>query len=167
MNRRSIFTSSAIAALVLTALPSSVAQQGSLREQLVGNWALMSYDRTAANGTKTQPYGVNPKGILMLDTSGRYALMVGRADRAKFRDSVQPTTDERAAAQASFGADYGTWSVSEVDKTVTLRFEGALNPNNEGIEAKFAVSLSGDEMKISGAQEIYGPRLDFVWRRGR
>jgi hypothetical protein len=48
--------------------------------------------------------------------------------------------------------------VSEADKSLTLRFEGALNPNNEGIEAKFAVSLSGDEMKMSGAQEIYGPR---------
>ena len=142
------------------------AQRGSLRHQLVGNWTLVSYDRTAANGTKTQLFGVNPKGILMLDTSGRYAVMFGRADRAKFKDSVQPTTEERAAAQASFGADYGTWSVSEADQTLTLRFEGALNPNNEGIEAKFAVSLSGDEMKISGAQEIYGPRLDFVWRRG-
>ena len=88
------------------------AQQGSLRQQLVGNWTLVSYDRTAANGTKTQLFGVNPKGILMLDTSGRYAVMFGRADRAKFRDSVQPTTEERAAAQASFGADYGTWSRS-------------------------------------------------------
>jgi hypothetical protein len=103
----------------------------------------------------------------MLDASGRYAVMFGRADRAKFRDPVQPTTEERAAAQASFGADYGTWSVSEADKTLTLRFEGALNPNNEGIEAKFIVSLSGDEMKISSAQEIYGPRLDFAWRRAR
>jgi hypothetical protein len=65
MNRRSNFTSSAIAALVLAALPSGVAQQGSLRQQLVGNWTLVSYDRTAANGAKTQLFGANPKGILM------------------------------------------------------------------------------------------------------
>jgi Lipocalin-like domain len=167
MNRRSIFTLSAIAALMLAALPSSVAQQGSLRQQLVGNWTLVSYDQTAANGSKTQPFGVNPKGILMFDASGRYAVMLRRADRSKFKDTVQPTTEERAAAHASFGANYGTWSVSEPDKTRTLRIDGALNPNNEGIETKTTVSLSGDEMKNSGAQNVYGVRLDLTWRRAR
>ena len=127
------------------------AQQGSLRQQLVGNWTLVSYDRTVANGTKTQLFGVNPKGILMLDTSGRYAVMFGRADRAKFKDSVQPTTEERAAAQASFGADYGTWSVSEADKTLTLRFEGALNPQQRGDRGQIC-------------RQLVGGRNEDVWR---
>ena len=49
--KRSIFA--AITALGLALLPSSiVAQQGTLRQQLVGSWTLVSEETTAQNGTK-------------------------------------------------------------------------------------------------------------------
>jgi hypothetical protein len=55
MNRRSIFTLFAISALGLAVLPSSVvAQQGALKQQLVGTWTLVSYDASAADGTRRQ-----------------------------------------------------------------------------------------------------------------
>ena len=164
MHRRSILTFSAITALGLALLPSSiVAQQRTLKEQLVGTWTLVSFEATAANGTKTQPYGVNPKGILIFDANGRYAMMSGGSDRAKVRNPDQPTTEERAAAQASFRANFGTWSVSEADKTLTRRYEGALFPNNEGIEFRSTVSLSGDELRLTGAPSS----VTGVWRRAR
>ena len=53
MNRPSIFTLSAIAALVLGFVPGSiVAQQGTLKQQLVGAWRFVSNEATSANGTK-------------------------------------------------------------------------------------------------------------------
>ena len=56
MNRRSVITLSAIMALGLAMLPSSiVAQQGTLRQQLVGSWTLVSEEMTAQNGTKEEP----------------------------------------------------------------------------------------------------------------
>jgi hypothetical protein len=55
MNRRNIFTFSAIAALGLALLPGGIlAQQGSLQKQLVGTWTLVSYNGTAADGTRRQ-----------------------------------------------------------------------------------------------------------------
>jgi hypothetical protein len=69
-----------------------------------------------------QPYGPNPRGILILDASGRYATVRARPDRPKFKSSSQPTTDELVAARA-FGANFGTWSVSEADKTLTLHVD--------------------------------------------
>jgi hypothetical protein len=73
--KRSIFA--AITALGLALLPSSiVAQQGALRQQLVGTWTLVSEETTAQNGTKKLPYGPNPRGILIFDASGRYATVM-------------------------------------------------------------------------------------------
>ena len=98
MNRRSIFTFSAIATLGLALLPTStVAQQGSLRQQLVGTWTLVSYDATGADGTRRQLSGSNAKGILMFDPDGRYATVFERVGRAKFKSASQPTTEEMAS----------------------------------------------------------------------
>ena len=165
--KRSIFAFSAITALGLVLLPSSiVAQQGTLRQQLVGTWTLVSEETTAQNGTKEQPYGPNPRGILILDASGRYATVRGSPDRPKFKSSSQPTTDELVAARA-FGANFGTWSVSEVDKALTLHLESALRPNNEGTDVKNSVSLAGDELKVSGVIPAAGVRFEVVYRRAR
>ena len=102
MNRRSVITLSAIMALGLAMLPSSiVAQQGTLRQQLVGSWTLVTEEMTAQNGTKEQPYGPNPRGILILDAGGRYATVRARPDRPKFKSSSQPTADELVAAMRS------------------------------------------------------------------
>ncbi len=144
MKRRSILSISAMTVLGLALLPSSiVAQQGTLKQQLVGAWTLVSYDFTASDGTKQQPFGANPKGTLIFEAGGRYAELFGRPDRPKFKAPVQPTTEERAAAQQGFAANFGSWSVSETDKTLTRHFEGALVPNNEEREIKSSVSLTG------------------------
>jgi hypothetical protein len=58
MNRRSIFTLSAITVLGLAFVPgSTVAQQKSLKDQLVGTWTLVSNEDTEPNGTKHQYFG--------------------------------------------------------------------------------------------------------------
>jgi hypothetical protein len=45
---------------------------------------------------------------------------------------------------------FGTWSVNEVDKTYTVRIEGALNQTLEGREFKGSVvSVNGNEMKAT------------------
>jgi hypothetical protein len=57
-------------------------------------------------------------------------------------------------------ASFGTWSVDEARKTITLQVEGDLFPNFEGSDIKGTVSVNGDEMKTSG--EILGSA---TWRR--
>jgi hypothetical protein len=66
MNRLRIFTLSTIVVLVLAMLPGGIgAQQGTLKQQLVGTWTLVSQENTASIGTKTQIS--NPRGILFFD----------------------------------------------------------------------------------------------------
>ncbi len=167
MNRRSILSISAMTALGLALPPgSTVAQQGTLKQQLVGTWTLVSYDSTPVNGTKGQPTGANPKGILILEAGGHYAELNGRPDRPKYKNPVQPTTEERAAA-GQFIANFGMWSVSEADKTITWRIEGAIIPNNEGADVKGSVTLAGDDLKLSRVNPISGNKQDFVYRRAK
>ena len=78
MNPRGIFTVSAITVLGLALLPSSiVAQQGTLKQQLVGTWMLVACE-VPANGTG-QPFCVNPS--VNLDAGGRYTQVIAARGR--------------------------------------------------------------------------------------
>ena len=164
MDRRSVFTVSAITALGLMLLPSSsIAQQDTLKQQLVGTWTTVSYEvgnRQIAN----------PKGMLMFDAGGRYTNIQVRGDRPKYKSASAPTPEEIAANLRDFvAANFGRWSVNEADKTLTRHVDGAITPNTEGTEFKQTVSLSGDELRLTTVTP--GPRgaagsID-VFRRAR
>src|SRR5262245_678576 len=47
--------------------------QQSIREQLIGTWTLVSAKNTSPAGVTRDLFGSDPKGILMLQSSGRYA----------------------------------------------------------------------------------------------
>jgi hypothetical protein len=171
MKQLGVLTLSTMMMLGLAVLPgSTVAQQKTLKEQLVGAWTLVSNDTIAPDGTKQQDFGANPKGILILDAGGRYALVVGRPDRPKFKATrnfrSEATVAEFAAAARAFGANFGTWSVNEADKTLIRQFEIALIPNNDRNETKASVSLAGDELKLTVIPAA-GGRNDTVYRRAK
>ncbi len=77
------------------------------------------------------------------------------------------TKEEFGAAALDFAANFGTWAVN-VDKALVRRFEGALNPNLEGIVTKASISLAGDTLRLSGElNPVTGERIDAVYRRAK
>ncbi len=140
-----------IVGLMLLGTSASWAQQKPLKGQLVGAWTLVSIEVTSKGGTKRPGFGgPNAKGILILDASGRYAIMTGRPDRPKFKTTVRrdiPAAEFAEAARA-FGASFGTWSVNEADKTLIQKTELSLIPNSDGTEVKYSVSLSKGDLKL-------------------
>jgi hypothetical protein len=167
MYRRSIFTLSGITALGLAFVPvSTVAQQGSLKQQLVGTWMLVSCE-SPPNATR-QPFCANPSGSLSLDANGRYTQVIAARGRPKAtsvanRAEVKP--EEYKAVAQGVVAQFGMWSVNETDKTLTRKTEGALFPNAEGVETKFLVNLTGDELKLGAANNPTAGGT--VWRRAK
>jgi hypothetical protein len=140
------------AALVL--LPTAiVAQQKSLKEQVQGPWSMVSCNSTDTKGEKVD-YCSNPKGILILAGNGNYASTTLAGNR---KDLNAP----------GVAVNFGTWSVNEADKTLTLHFVGAYNPVNEGRDIKLNISLSGEELKLSGTLNPAVPtaHLDSSYRR--
>ena len=173
MNRRITLALTTVSLLFAgLALPpgDAFAQQKTLKEQLVGAWTLVSNDTTLTNGTKREAFGANPKGILILDAGGRYAVVQGRPDRPKFKDIDNlrsgATAEEFAAAARPFAANFGTWSVDETNKTLIRRYEIALIPNNDAIENTAFVALAGDELTLVAtvAPEV---RSDTTYRRAK
>ena len=139
MNRRTILSISAMTTLALALLPSSsIAQQKSLKDQLVGIWTALSAETTGPNGAKQQFYGAPAKGILILDAGGIYAQVLARPGRPKFKSinrfSLEATPEELKVAVTGTVATFGTWSFNEADKTLSRRPEASLLPNDEGIE---------------------------------
>jgi hypothetical protein len=173
MNRR-ITLVMTIITLLCVGLTLSVggplAQQKTLKEQIVGAWTLVSNDTIAPDGTKQEAFGSNPKGVLILDAGGRYAYVAGRPDRPKFKATKnvrsEATVEEFAAAAREFAANFGTWSVNEADKTLIRKFEIALIPNNDRNETKASVSLTRDELKLT-ITPVAGGKNETVYRRAR
>ena len=73
MNRRSTLALSTLALLFLgIGLPASnaVAQQKSLKEQLVGTWTFVSAVNTRPDGTKFDPFGGKGIGMQFFASTG-------------------------------------------------------------------------------------------------
>jgi hypothetical protein len=104
-----------IAAITLVGSDYAVAQ--SLKDQLAGTWLLVSNVNVAPDGTKRQPFGDSPKGVLILQSDGHYAAMFIRPGRPKFKanNRLQGTPEELKAAWDGALAHFGTWSVVEAD----------------------------------------------------
>ena len=152
MSRISLVTSSAIVALTL--LPSSVlAQEKTLKQQIQGPWSLASCNNTNAKGEKTAYCANNPRGILILAGNGNWARAVIAGGR---KDAEAP----------GVVANFGTWSVNEADKTLTGHVVGSNAPANEGKDLKLNISLSGEEMRVTGdLSTIGGGHFDSTYRR--
>jgi hypothetical protein len=144
------------------------AQQKSLKEQLVGAWTLVSIEVTSKDGTKRPGLGgPNPKGILILDLSGRYAQVTGNPVRPKLTTTARKDIPaaELGEAARTFGARYGAWSVNEADKTLIQTSELQMILDEGRREHKSAISVSSNELKLVEAQA--GSKTEFVFQRTR
>src|SRR5712692_4469985 len=132
MNRRNILSLSAITALGFALLPgSAVGQQKSLKDQLVGTWTTVSWDQTNKDGTKFQRFGANPKGVNVFDANGRFFVMFARPDLPKIASNnpSTPTPEEAKAIVGGAIGYFGTYTVDETSKIITLRIESSSYPN--------------------------------------
>ena len=108
-----------IAGWVATAL----AQGSSLKDQLVGQWQLVSIGINDA-----APYGANPTGSMLLDAAGHYSIIV---------------VSNGGARNISY---YGTYTVDESNKSVTMHIAGGTRANAEGRDQTRQVTVDGDQL---------------------
>src|SRR5574342_1385073 len=127
----------------------ALGQQKTLKEQLVGTWSHVSVDTVRPDGSREPMYGPNPKGLVIFDSSGRYALVNARSDLPKFASNnrTQGTPEENQAVVRGSIAHFGRYTVNEADGTITFYIEGSTFPNWNGIEQKRPFTLTGDEVR--------------------
>lgn len=171
MNCRNVVSLFVIALLGLAWLPSSaLGQQKSLKDQLVGTWSLVSWERTNPDGSKTHAFGTNPKGINMFTADGRFALIYTHADLPKLasNDRMKATPQEAKTITDGAIAYFGTYSVDEGSKTITLNIESTTFPNQLGRPQKRVInSLTADELKYSNPTATAGGQIHITMKRAK
>ena len=179
MNRRTALAMTTTALLCLTVSLSagdSLAQQKSLKEQLVGTWTLVSSDQVRPDGSKVRQFGAHPKGINVFDANGRFFLMVASpgflviasADNTKIvsYDPNKTNSEDVGGLMTESIAYYGTYTVNEAERVAVLHLEASTFPNQIGADQKRMInSLTVEELKYSSPAAMSGVQVHQVWKR--
>jgi hypothetical protein len=145
----------------------ALAQQKSLKEQLVGTWTLVSSDQVRPDGTKLRQFGSDPKGINVFDANGRFFVMIASADNLQIASIARSKTNsEEDGLIVESIAYYGTYTVNEDVTVISLHLDASTFPNQVGTDQKRTItSLTADELKYSSPAAISGVQVHQVWKR--
>jgi len=156
----------AIAALTMSLSVGDAAGQ-SLKEQLLGTWILVSHESVRGDGAKSSVYGANPKGVAFFDAGGHFIITAMRSDRAPYAADfpTQGTAEENKATAQGTITYFGTYSISEADRTIAIHVEASSFPNWNGADQKRAVALIGDQLTLTARALQTGGHADVVWKR--
>src|SRR5262245_2855309 len=172
MRRRTLLRLSAIAVLGLGLLPGvSIAQQKTFKEQLVGAWILAAVVGERADGSKFEPFGSNPKGIIIFSDDGHFSLFQSSANVPKIaaNDRAKATSEEATTIVRESIAYFGTYAVSEGERTLSVQLSGSTYANLiAGTEQKRIVtSLTPEELKFTNPRTPAGVTLLTIWKRAK
>ncbi len=171
MQRNRPVTLAAVAVLVsgFALIPCrAAAQQGALKDQVVGAWTYVSVDTVRSDGTRVPMFGPNPQGIAMFDANGHYVLMTSRAGLPKLASGNrnEGTAEENKAIVQGLIAHFGTYSVNEADRTITFRIDASSFPNWNGTVQARPFAITGDELRWTTAGSS-GGTAEVVLKRAR
>jgi hypothetical protein len=141
------------------------AQSQSLNHQAVGTWTLVSVKVGDADA-----YGPNPHGIMFLDAGGRFSVSIVRTGVAKFtaNNRTKGTDAENAAVVHGALNYFGTYTIDEAGKSITVNIEASSYPNFEGQTQKRTLAVNGDELQVINAAPSGGGGVATqIWKRAK
>jgi hypothetical protein len=131
-------------------------------EKFTGAWRLLAFEEEGPDGTLIYPYGKDPVGLLIYDSSGQMSVQIMRRDRAPL-SSAGPeaaSTQSKSAARESFTSFFGSYEVDDVNSVVIHRVEGHVFPESVGKVLRRGFTFSGDVLTLTPA-----PNRRVIWQR--
>jgi hypothetical protein len=168
MNRRHILSLSVITAFGLALLPgSALAQQKSLKEQLVGTWTLVSVVNIRPDGTKFDPTDGKALGLMMYDGNSNFSFLNIRSDIPKLASNNRQkgTTDEYKAVAEGVLSYFGRYSIDEAGKFLIQHVVSSSFPNFNGADRKWSITISGEELTLASQAAAAGGSNELKWKR--
>lgn len=170
MNLHAATRRTAMLLLLASALPGSGAHAGAklLKDQLVGTWALVSFDSFGSDGKKLLSFeGGDLRGLLILTSSGLLSVQIIAAyPKLASKNRLKTTVAEDEAVAHGVLSFFGTYTVDEVDKSISFLIERSSFPNQgTGKGAKRMVTLSGNEVRLDNPTRIASGNVVIVWKR--
>jgi hypothetical protein len=171
INRRSALPFAAMVALLFLGVALQTLAQ-SAKDQLVGTWMLASIYIEGPDGSKFDPFGANPTGMLIMDGNGHISVQFIGSDLPKFasHDRLEGTPEENKAVVKGILCYFGTYSLIDADRTLNIHIESSSYPNWRGTDQHRFLALTGDEMNWTNPTASTGG-VGFtghtVWKRAK
>ncbi len=135
--------------------------------ELVGTWTLVAADVRHPDGSIGRDYGEAPKGRLMIDARGRYALQIYKSERPRFAsgDKARGTPEEYRETVMGMSTHFGTISVDAATRTLIFAIDEASFSNWNGVQQKRHYELKRGELSYSVEARPNGDVPISIWRR--
>jgi hypothetical protein len=149
----------------------AVAQQKTLKQQLIGTWDFVRTEATQADGKKILPFGAHPSGVNIFTEDGHFVQIQIADGISKFASNsrVTGTPDENKAVVQGTHALFGTYTVDESKKMIVYKVESSTFPNWIGlVQERPVVSITTDELVHTNAgASIAGAATVNIWKRAK
>ena len=144
----------------------AVAQQKSLKDELVGAWKFVSSTSQRDDGSAT--WGQNPKGLLIFTDGNRFSLQIMRSDRPRYKSNtrMRGSLIENQATTRGTLSYFGTYAVSEPNCMLTFHIESSSFPNLNDTDQKRVLTMASDDLKLENPTPSRGSGSTVqVWQR--
>lgn len=150
---------------MLAASVAAAPAQLSRIDELAGTWTLVAADLIKTDGSVVRDYGNAPKGLLVIDSGGRYSLQIFKAERLRFAsvDKGAGTDAEFRSAVLGSSTHYGQMRLD--GGQLHFHIEGASFPNWEGTVQKRNFEFTGEQLRYRVPARPDGSVPVSVWRR--
>jgi hypothetical protein len=161
----------AFLALWLVAPSDALAQRegaagtGSLKDQFIGTWRLVSTEqRTAKGEVVPRPAGAAERtGYIIYDPAGYMAVSIMPVGRKKYA-APQATEAEALAAISGYAGYFGTFTIDAAAKTVTHQLQGSLDPGMAPDQVRH-FELTGNRITLKPPPAANGNQSALTWER--
>lgn len=135
-------------------------------KEVEGTWQLVSVTVAQAD-KKTDLFGADPKGQMLLTPDGRFMITITRADLPKYKSGLRAkgSADEYQATVQGSVAYYGTYTVE--GGNLVFKVTASTFPNWVGETQQRALKVSGDELSYSTPPAKSGAVSTLTWKRSK
>jgi hypothetical protein len=137
---------------------------GTLLEQVIGTWSLVSYQSTDKEGNVIYPLGEDAKGFIMYNPDGYMSAQIMASGRPAYQsaDLHTGTKEEMAAAAHGYLAYSGRFEVNEEKQELTHHMDVSMNPTWLGQSQPRIAKIDGDTVVIFNGIK---PEDKLTWKR--
>lgn len=157
----------AFALCIVSTLLTGSAQAQGLKEQIVGAWSPVS-QYVEQDGKRLDPFGNDPKGIVIYQADGHFVLYLQKASLPRFASNnrLTGTAEENKAIVQGSIAYFGRYSIDESAAQMRIHYDGSTFPNWDGEDQVRLVAVSNDQLSItSPVSAVGGGSVHLVLRR--
>ncbi len=121
------------------------------------------------DGKTGEPFGPSPKGVIIFSNNGHFSLFQSRAEIPKIaaNNRAKATPEEAQSIVASSIAYYGTYSIDETTKVMSVNLAASTYANVAAIpnQKRTITLINANELKFDNPRKPNGMTLRTSWKR--